>query len=119
MYGTTFFQITPRIATESSLQALTIVKNRFSGLDLSKSPAGIVFLATPHRGASSASLAAMGTNLMKALQLGKPTTKSARELKEFSTSVQDIHSDYIDISRQYQVVSFFELKGYSRLGLVR
>jgi len=61
----------------------------------------------------------MGTNLMKALQLGKPTTKSARELKEFSTSVQDIHSDYIDISRQYQVVSFFELKGYSRLGLVR
>jgi hypothetical protein len=56
---------------------------------------------------------------MKALQLGKPTTKSARELKEFSTSVQDIHSDYIDISRQYQVVSFFELKGYSRLGLVR
>ncbi|KFY83269.1 hypothetical protein V498_08192, partial [Pseudogymnoascus sp. VKM F-4517 (FW-2822)] len=54
-------------------RALTIVRNRSSGLDLSKSSAGLVFLATPHRGANAASLGVIGTNLMKALQLGKPT----------------------------------------------
>ncbi|KAG9229297.1 hypothetical protein BJ875DRAFT_433817 [Amylocarpus encephaloides] len=99
-------------------RALTIVRNRSSGFNLSKSSAGLVFFATPHRGSDAAKLAAMGSDLMKVLQLGKSTTKSAHELKEFSASVQDIHTNFIDISRQYQVLSFSELKGYPGIGLV-
>ncbi|OJD27088.1 hypothetical protein ACJ73_01528 [Blastomyces percursus] len=99
-------------------RALTIARNRATGADLRQAQIGLVFLATPHRGSGTASLADVGTKLMKALQLGKPNTKSANELKEFSSTVQDIHSDFIDIGAQYNVLSFFELKGYPALGLI-
>ena len=53
---------------------------------------------------------------MKTLKLGKPGTKSAKELQEFSSAVQDIHSDFTDIGKKYQILSFFELKGHLLLG---
>jgi hypothetical protein len=62
-----------------------------------------------------AKLTDMGNKLMK---LGKPDTKAAHELREFSSAVQTIHSDFVMISAKYKILSFFELKGYPAIGLV-
>ncbi len=65
-----------------------------------------------------AKLADMGNKLMTVMKLGKPDTKAAHELREFSSAVQTIHSDFVMISAKYKILSFFELKGYPAIGLV-
>jgi hypothetical protein len=77
-----------------------------------------VFLATPHRGSKSAVWAEIGTRMLKAAKLGTSGTSSAKELKFFSTTVQNIEEDFVPLSSKFKIVSFFEQKGYPGLGLV-
>lgn len=36
----------------------------------------------------------------------------------FSSTVEDIHSDFIHISNKVKIISFFEQKGYPGIGVV-
>lgn len=56
--------------------------------------------------------------MLKAAKLRTSRTSSTKELKLFSTTVQDIEEDFVPLSKRFKIVSFYEQKGYPGLGLV-
>ncbi|KAF4546383.1 Nb-arc and tpr domain protein [Lasiodiplodia theobromae] len=99
-------------------QALITATLRNNSDVLMRSNAGIVFLATPHRGSASAQLADMGSKIAKAFKLGSASTLSASQIKGFSDSVMDIHESFIHLPTAFNIWSFFELKGKPGLGVI-
>ncbi|KAJ5719784.1 Nb-arc and tpr domain protein [Penicillium malachiteum] len=45
-------------------------------------------------------------------------SSASQEINEFSNTVQDIHRDFIQISSNYSIISFYELRPYMALGLI-
>ena len=99
-------------------KALTILQQRNPYSSILCSNGGIVFLATPHRGSTNAPLAEIGTRICQVARLGAPSTSSAGELEMFSSTVEDIHSDFTYISNKFKIISFFEQRGYPGIGVV-
>lgn len=80
---------------------------------------GNIFLATPRRGSSVASLGNILSQIVQAAKLGAPRTESVSELTEFSNTVQDINSDFVHLSPLFSITSFYETLGYMGIGTVR
>lgn len=91
--------------------------------DISRSCHAIIFFGTPHRGASSAELGRMVTNVIGVLPAGPSVYKGIlRNLEPDSEKLVSIMRDFNDIltrnvpaSEKIQIYSFQEGKGYSRI----
>ncbi|KAI8660068.1 NB-ARC domain-containing protein [Fusarium keratoplasticum] len=103
---------------DNNSKAISIAKNRDFNCSFLGAPIGIFFFATPHRGSDSAIWANIGTNLCSAVRLRPGTTSSAQELQSFSTTVTDIHKNFVHISDDFIIYSFSESLSCRGLGLI-
>lgn len=85
---------------------------------LFKVKAGVIFLATPHRGSQNAAWADIGSRLVSAAKLWTPGTQSAKEIKLFSNTVSDVHTEFVHLSNRFIIYSFHEQRGFPGLGMV-
>lgn len=76
--------------------------------DIFASAFGIVFLATPHRGSSKASIGKMLVNISKA-SLRQNKTQLLAELEMDNPSLTDLTEDFSRLHSHFQIVSAWEL----------
>lgn len=74
-------------------------------LDIASRIKGIVFFATPHRGASSATLL---KNLLRITQLTAAPAKYISELEPDSALIDHINETFRNSSKDLELVSFYE-----------
>ncbi|KAJ5090976.1 hypothetical protein N7532_009660 [Penicillium argentinense] len=102
----------------TSVQSVAIAQNKNPGASIFQVAAGVVFLATPHRGSKNARWGDIGARLCQATKLGAPRTSSAQELRLFSNTVVDINAGFVHLSNRFSIISFHEQQGYPVLGLI-
>lgn len=73
--------------------------------DIASRIKGIVFFATPHRGASSASLL---KNVLRITQLTAATAKYISDLEPDSALIDHINETFRNNSKDLELVSFYE-----------
>lgn len=99
-------------------KAIITAKNRSAQISIFDVPTGICFFGTPHRGAKSAKWGELGNNLSNAVRLGQGGGRNSSELRFFCNTVSDIHSDFVLVSRDFEIISFIENVGCRGIGLV-
>jgi len=77
--------------------------------DIRKSTYGIVFLATPHRGSSSANLANILSNIAAAAFPGIQT-QLLKTLEKDSATLGDVTDNFRHLASDFQIASFYELR---------
>jgi triacylglycerol esterase/lipase EstA (alpha/beta hydrolase family) len=77
--------------------------------DIYDSASGIVFLATPHRGSSKASIGKMLVNISK-VSLRQNKTQLLAELESDNPSLTDLTEDFSGLHSHFQIASAWELK---------
>jgi len=96
-------------------QALVISQLDDTYADIRKSTYGIVFLATPHRGSSSANLANVVSNIAMAAFPGIQT-QLLKTLEKDSNTLGDLTDNFRHLAKDFQIASFYELKPTSLTG---
>lgn len=100
------------------LQAMIFSSLRKEPDERIRTDAGIVFLATPHHGSSAADIALVASKLGNTTKLGSVASAASKELREYSNTVMEIHSDFAKLPVSLKIVTFFEKKGH-QVGSVR
>ena len=77
-------------------------------VDIFNSACGIVFLATPHRGSSKASIGKMLVNISK-VSLRQNKTQLLAELERDNPSLTDLTEDFSRLHSHFQIASAYEL----------
>ncbi|KAJ5626814.1 tetratricopeptide and DUF676 domain protein [Penicillium herquei] len=104
---------------DMNLQALAVAHGRPIYRRISEMTQSIIFLATPHRGSNKANWAATAQKLLSLVKspIG-PKTTALKELQTFSNTLDDYNKDFVDISSEYTIVSFYEKKPIGTTGLI-
>ena len=77
--------------------------------DIFDSAFGIVFLATPYRGSSKASIGKMLINISK-VSLRQNKTQLLAELERDNSSLTDLTEDFSRLHSHFQIASTWELR---------
>lgn len=78
---------------------------------------GIVFFGTPHQGGNFAKLGDIASKIMRAVLRNEENT-FMEALKVDSLFADDLIQDFRHQLEDYYVLSFFETRGFKKLGLV-
>ncbi|KAJ5716382.1 tetratricopeptide and DUF676 domain protein [Penicillium malachiteum] len=100
-------------------RALAVAHGRPIYRRISEMTRSIIFLATPHRGSDKANWAATAGKLLSLVKSpNRPRTTALEELQTFSNTLDDYNKDFVDISSEYTLVSFYEKKPTMAMGLI-
>ena len=86
-------------------KAYSLGKNDLKYASIISRVHGIIFLATPHRGAQYAK---MLNNILSAAPLGAPPKAYITDLEAHSTALQDINEQFRTVCGELALVSFYE-----------
>ncbi|KAJ5702460.1 tetratricopeptide and DUF676 domain protein, partial [Penicillium malachiteum] len=104
---------------DMNLQALAVAHGRPIYRRISEMTRSIIFLATPHRGSNKANWAATAGKLLSFVKSPmRPKRTALEELQTFSNTLDDYNKDFVDISSEYTIVSFYEKKPIGTMGLI-
>jgi protein SERAC1 len=99
-------------------QALIRASHSTAYESIRQSTRGIAFFGTPHRGGNHADIGRVIAAIVAAIT-GNVKNNFMETLQKNSTIAADIHELFIQQAHDYQIVSFYEMKPFTKhIGLV-